>query len=300
QTTNARFPQHVSANELRWAAFSQSRRMLCPPLAPYRGASWVRGKMKPFRWAFAVALGLTHAASPCGPRQSQPMTAFEGKLADWAREILADSPETASQTGVEENTAGGAYSDRLDDRSGVALEARRSAAVRRYAELRSLNVSALSPEDRLTYNVLRDQFANAAGGAAFDYGDFSPLGGVRPYVLNQMDSAFLTLPSFMDDRHDVTDAASAEAYLTRLRAVADAIDQETERARADAGLGVRPPGFILDTVAGMLEGVLREPPVAQVYITSFRRKLDAIAAREQDAERRAVVERENLVLLARA
>src|SRR5690606_15771036 len=59
-------------------------------------------------------------------------------------------------------------------------------------------------------------------------------------------------------------------------------------------------GFILDTVAGMLEGVLREPPVAQVYITSFRRKLDAIAAREQDAERRAVVERENLVLLARA
>src|SRR5690606_32654420 len=125
-------------------------------------------------------------------------------------------------------------------------------------------------------------------------------GGVRPYVLNQMDSAFLTLPSFMDDRHDVTDAASAEASLTRLRAVADAIDQETERARADAGLGVRPPGFILDTVAGMLEGVLREPPVAQVYITSLRRKLDAIAAREQDAERRAVIERENLVFLARA
>ncbi|MGE0529745.1 MAG: DUF885 family protein [Hyphomonadaceae bacterium] len=256
--------------------------------------------MKPFRWAFAVVLGLSLAVSGCGPRQSQPMTAFEGKLSDWAREILADSPETASQTGVGEDVAGGAYSDRLDDRSIVALEARRSAAIRRYAELRSLNVSALSPEDRLTYNVLRDQFANAAGGAAFDYGDFSPLGGVRPYVINQMDSAFITLPSFMDDRHDVTDAASAEAYLTRLRAVAEAIDQETERARADAALGVRPPGFILDTVAGMLESVLREPPVAQVYITSFRRKLDAIAAREQDAERRAVIERENLVLLARA
>lgn len=256
--------------------------------------------MKPFRWAFAVVLGLSLAVSGCGPRQSQPMTAFEGKLSDWAREILADSPETASQTGVGEDAAGGAYSDRLDDRSIVALEARRSAAIRRYAELRSLNVSALSPEDRLTYNVLRDQFANAADGATFDYGDFSPLGGVRPYVLNQMDSAFITLPSFMDDRHDVTDAASAEAYLTRLRAVAEAIDQETERARADAALGVRPPGFILDTVADMLEGVLREPPVAQVYITSFRRKLDAIAAREQDAERRAVIERENLVLLARA
>jgi uncharacterized protein (DUF885 family) len=50
----------------------------------------------------------------------------------------------------------------------------------------------------------------------------------------------------------------------------------------------------------MLEGVLRQPPVAQVYITGFRTKLDAIAAREQDAERRAVIERENQVLLARA
>jgi len=256
--------------------------------------------MKPFRWAFAVILGLTLAATGCGPRQAQPMTAFEGKLADWAREILGDSPELASETGVQEDVAGGVYSDRLDDRSSVALEARRSAALRRYAELRALDVSALSPEDRLTYNVLRDQFANVAVGAAFNYGDFSPLGGISPYVLNQMDSAFITLPSFMDDRHAVTDTASAEAYLTRLRAVADAIDQETERARADAALGVRPPGFILDTVAGMLETVLRDPPVAQIYITSFRRKLDAIAAREQNADRRAVIERENLVLLARA
>ncbi|MEZ5970742.1 MAG: DUF885 domain-containing protein [Hyphomonadaceae bacterium] len=228
------------------------------------------------------------------------MTAFEGKLSDWAHEILADSPETASQTGVDEDAVGGRYNDRLDDRSAIALEARRSAAVRRYAELRALDVSRLSDEDRLTYNVLRDQFANAARGAAFSYGDFGPLSGAHPYVINQMDSAFITLPSFLDERHAVTDTASAEAYLTRLRAVADAIDQETERARADAELGVRPPGFILDTVAGMLESVLRQPPVAQVYLTSFRTKLDAIAAREQDAERRAVIERDNQVLLARA
>ena len=256
--------------------------------------------MKPIRWAFALVLGFTLAASACGPRQAQPMTAFEGKLADWAREILADSPETASQTGVQQNAAGGGYADRLDDRSSGAVEARRSAAVRRYAELRALNTSNFSDADQLTYNVLRDQFASAANGAAFNYGDFAPLGGIRPYVLNQMDSAFITLPSFLEERHEVTDTASAEAYLTRLRGVADAIDQETERARADAELGVRPPGFILDTVAGMLESVLRDPPVSQIYVTGLRTKLAAMAAREQNAERRAVIERENQVLLARA
>ena len=193
--------------------------------------------MKPIRWAAAVVLGLTLAASACGPRQAQPMTAFEGKLSDWAREILADSPETASQTGVQDDAAGGAYNDRLDDRSSIALEARRSAAVRRYAELRALDVSRLSEDDQLTYAVLRDQFANVAGAAAFNYGDFGPLGGAHPYVINQMDSAFITLPSFLDERHDVTDTASAEAYITRLRAVADAIDQETDHApRARARL----------------------------------------------------------------
>ena len=85
--------------------------------------------MKPIRWALALALGVTLAASACGPRQAQPMTAFEGKLADWAREILADSPETASTAAVSDDAAGGVYTNRLDDRSAIAVEARRSAAL---------------------------------------------------------------------------------------------------------------------------------------------------------------------------
>lgn len=254
--------------------------------------------MNPFRWI--LPLTLTVAIAACGPRQAQPTTAFEGRLADWAGEILRDSPEMATVAGVRDDDARGPYGARLDDRSGLAVEARRSAAVRRYAELLSISPASLSAEDRLTYAVLETQFGNAATGADFNFGDFHPLNGMRPYVLNQMDSAFLVLPSFLDERHAVTDAASAENYVTRLRAVADAIDQETERARADAALGVRPPGFIMDNVASMLEGVLRTPAVSQVYVTSFRRKLDEIAAAEQDPTRRAVIERDNLVLLARA
>ena len=52
--------------------------------------------------------------------------------------ILADSPETATQAGVSNEDAGGAYNARLDDRSTLAVDARRSAALRRYAELRAL------------------------------------------------------------------------------------------------------------------------------------------------------------------
>jgi uncharacterized protein (DUF885 family) len=228
------------------------------------------------------------------------MNAFDGRVDDWAREILADSPELATQAGVTPEQAGGAFSAKLDDRSPVAAEARRSAAIRRYAELRALDTSDLSDADQLTYDVLRAQFEAASMGADFDYGVFTPMGGISPYVLNQMDSAFLTLPSFMDDRTKVQSTADAEAYLTRLRAVADAIDQETAQARADAGRGVRPPLFIIDATIGLLDGVISEAPIQSIYVTSFRRKLAALAGAETDATQRATIEQRNLGFVARA
>lgn len=252
--------------------------------------------MKPMHWA--LALILTGLAA-CGPRQAAPLTAFDGRLNDWARELLADSPELAAQAGVSEADAGGAYNARLDDRSSRAFEARRSAALRRFTELRGLDTASIRDEDRLTYEILEAQFTNTAEAAAFDFGNFSALGGIQPYVLNQLDSAFITLPSFLDERHPVANRADAEAYLSRLRAVADAIDQETERARAEAQDGVRPPGFIMDTVAQMLQGVLQQPAMAQPYITSFRRKLDALTAAAPEAQR-PELERRHLALLARA
>jgi len=252
--------------------------------------------MKPMHWALALVLGLVAA---CGPRQAQPLTAFDGRLADWARELLSDSPELASQAGVSEADAGGAYDDRLDDRSVRATEARRSAALRRYTELRALDTARIRDDDRLTYEVLQAQFTNSADAAVFNYGNFSALGGIQPYVLNQLDSAFITLPSFLEERHPVTNRADAEAYLRRLRSVADAIDQETERARQDAQSGVRPPGFIMDTVAQMLQGVLQQPAIQQPYVTGFRRKLEALVAAAPETQR-PELERRNLTYIARA
>jgi uncharacterized protein (DUF885 family) len=251
-------------------------------------------------WALAAAFAVVAAASGCGPRQAPPLTAFEGRLNDWAREILADSPELATVAGVPEEAAGGRYVDRLDDRSALAIEARRSAALRRYAELRAIDAETFNAGQRPTYAVLSDQFANAAEGAAFAYGNFAPLGGIQPYVLNQLDSAFITLPTFLDERHPIAGPADAEAYLLRLRAVADAIDRETERARADAELGVRPPLFIMDATLGLLNEIVAQPPLIQPYYASFQRKLEALAAAETDTTRRAETERRNLAYLARA
>lgn len=253
--------------------------------------------MGPMRWAAMLAIGLT--ASACGPRLPPPLSAFEGRLSDWSRDILRDSPETAAQAGVSEDAAGGPFGARLDDRSPLAAAARRGAAIRRYAELQSIDPETLSASGQLSYAVLRQHFANAAAGAAFDFGDFAPLSGAKPYVLNQLDSAFLTLPSFLEERHAIASLEDAEAYLSRLEQVSEAIDAETERARADSAIGVRPPIFIIDATLSLLDEAARQPVLAQPYITSFRRKLEALAAASEPGSR-AAIERQNLSFIARA
>src|SRR5690606_18036873 len=136
----------------------------------------------------------------------------------------------------------------------------------------------LSEAHARTYAVLEAQFGAAAEAARFPYGDFSPLGGLRPYVLNQLDSAFISLPSFLEERHTIANPQDGEAYIMRLEAVAEAIDAETARARADAERGVRAPIYIIDTVIGMLDQAASVRPTEQIYFTSFRRKLDALSA----------------------
>src|SRR5262249_54179884 len=136
---------------------------------------------------------------------------------------------------------------------------------------------------RLTYDVLREQFEEAADGAQFDYGSFSPLNGIEPYVLNQMDSAFISLPSFFDERVDIHSIVDAQNYLARLKQVSVAIDQETERARADAQRDIRPPLFIMDETIAALDGIRTQPLDAQPYVVSLNRKLDAFVAANANA-----------------
>jgi uncharacterized protein (DUF885 family) len=253
--------------------------------------------MRAAGWALALAL---LAVAGCGPRRPEPLGAFDGRVEDWTREILADSPELASQAGVSIEIVGAPYADRLDDRSALGAEARRTGALRRLTELRALNSDDFDAEDTLTYNVLRAQFENAASGAVFEYGEFSPLGGLTPYVLNPLDSAFLTLPTFLDRRHDIANLADADAYVSRLRAVADALDQETARAQADAIAGVVPPSFIIDATVRLLDDIGSRPAIEQTYVVSLRRKLDALVNAQTDAGARERLETRALGLIAQA
>jgi uncharacterized protein (DUF885 family) len=222
--------------------------------------------------AIAAALVLLGACTP--KERPAAQSAFSGRVNDWTREIALDSPELAAARALPVEIAGD-YADRLDDRSPEAEERRRSAAIRRYAELRAFESADLAESEQRTHQVLSTQFGHAANLANFNFGSFEPLGAHRPYALDQQASAFITLPDFLDSRHPIDDFADAESYVRRLRAVPGAITGEVLRTRNDAQAGIVAPDFIIDRTLELLDRAVSTPLAEQVYLASLRRKLDA-------------------------
>lgn len=215
------------------------------------------------------------ALAACTPKADKPVSAFDGFIGDATREIVADSPELATRAGLGPELAGAGFKAQLDDRSAMAVDRRRTMALRLDAQIRGFDRDTLDEQEQLTFDVIGAQFRAAAGGAVFTYGRFDEE-GFSPYVLNQLDSAFLTLPDFLDTRHEVKTLLDARDYVSRLGQVATAIDAETQRARLDVAAGVTPPDFVIDRTLAALESLIGTAPANLTYVTALRRKLEAV------------------------
>ncbi|KAF0177639.1 MAG: DUF885 family protein [Hyphomonadaceae bacterium] len=247
----------------------------------------------------ALLLTIALMLAACSPKAEKPMSAFDGFVADATGEIVRDSPELATRAGLPVEVAGANFRTRLDDRSAIALDRRRTMALRLDAQLRGFDRAALDDDDQVTFDVLGAQFSAAAAGARFTFGRFSK-DGFSPYVLNQLDSAFLTLPDFMDTRHEVKTLLDARDYVARLGHVALAIDAETERARLDAAAGITPPDFVIDRTLAALDAQTATPPAALTYVTALKRKLEAVVGPLSPLPPGAEAPKQNVVDVVRA
>lgn len=212
-------------------------------------------------------------------------------LDDIAKQALRESPETLSYLGLDSGADAWARA-RLDDRTKTSV-ARALANIPRFQQLLSqVDRGSLAAHDRLVYDSVAYELANGAAGARFNYGRVDTFGGGRPYVISQQDGAYQNVPEFLNSVHRVEARADAEAYLSRLAALAVALDQDTEFARQDAAAGVIPPDFVLDTAIGQLKE-LRAVPVAQSgLVTSLsRRAADLKLPGEWTARASRIVER---------
>jgi uncharacterized protein (DUF885 family) len=178
-------------------------------------------------------------------------------LARHAEQLLRESPQSATALGLDTGVRA-ALKRELDDESASALASSCVRCAARLKDLESIDRKRLKPADAFQYEAA--VYANQLGveGAQFDYGENTLLAvineNITPYVVTQQTGAVNSIPDFLDSQHKIESATDAAAYLARLAAFARVLDQQTERIRHDAALGVIPPDFILDTALEQITG----------------------------------------------
>ncbi len=200
-------------------------------------------------------------------------SALAALLQKHSEAFLRRSPEEATGSNFDVG-ANAALRGRLDDRSMAARATDRTAIKMALGNLDSINVTALSPRARLDHAVARyvyETLADLLGRYGYVDGNLRP----SPYVVSQMNGAYYWLPDFIGSRHPIETADDVEAWLSRLSAFAHAIDQESERIRHDAGMGVIPPDFVLVRTIAQIKGLRDGAPGDSALIAPALKRIRA-------------------------
>jgi uncharacterized protein (DUF885 family) len=181
-----------------------------------------------------------------------------------AEEYLRRSPEQATQYEFDVG-ANAELRSRLDDRSLAATAKDHESASRALSELARIDRTRLGAGVRLDYDT-----------GVFVYSSLKDLTGrygtmdidlrPSPYPVSQMNGTYYWLPEFLGSRHPLESAPDVDAYFSRMSALARALDQETERIRHDAGIGVIPPSFVITRTLDQIRTLQETPPARTAMI----------------------------------
>ncbi len=218
--------------------------------------------------AAASALAATPTLAKVAPHRADPKAAVKlnALLDDFMQRTLKRSPETATGLGLDKGALAGEKS-LLDDRSLAASAAEKAENFRRQKELAAIDRRGLTGMDAVNYDVVAYvQDVQAEADRQFHYGGS---GSGSPYILSQLTGSYQSVPDFLDTQHSIETRADAEAYLARVAAFAKAMDQETEQVRHDAGLGVIPPDFVIDTTLKQMKAFADTPADKATLVSSI-------------------------------
>ena len=212
-------------------------------------------------------------------------------------DIVLTDPETLAQFGLDHGERAWAKSqlstrsmDGIKKRQGLTRE-----ALRRFEAIDRTQLSGMAVIDYDTLASLYRRLVKAYDD--FDYGTHS---WPEPYVVSQLGGSYRTIPDFLASKHKIETAADCEAYLARLSAFARELDHETEHMRADAGIGVIPPDFVVDRTVPLL-GNLTKVSAGQspMVVSLVKRAQDKGLAGDWQARAERLVEREIYPAVAR-
>lgn len=145
--------------------------------------------------------------------------------------------------------------DQLDDMSIKAEEEQYQWYEASVKELeKSFDYNSLSSEDKISYDLWMYEFKQME--EALEFKNMN-------YIFHQMMGMHTQFPSFMINFHKVDSVSDMKAYITRIRASKNAIEQLVERAKLQAEKGIIPPKFTFERVLIQCKELLNGKPFTE-------------------------------------
>lgn len=209
------------------------------------------------------------AQGPSAGAQTHRNAAFVRLLDDFFNEGLHQRPEQATLLGLDKGS-NAALRFKLSDSSPSLRAAAKALTQSQLKRLAEVDAAALSPAEKLDFDVIRYTRESAAAVQAFDFGGAGY--GPSPYIVSQNTGAYQSTPEFLSTKHRLETAEDAAAFNSRLAIFATQLDNETDQMRHDAGLGVIPPDFLLDLALVQMTK-LRAPAADAPMLKTFAKRL---------------------------
>lgn len=195
--------------------------------------------------------------------------------------FLLEQPELLSTLGIAEQFGYRRHNAHLDDVS-IAKMDRDFAAWHRYLDtLKSYDVAAQTPEQRVSTRVLRWFIENQLERERFRFHD---------YPVNQLAGVQNETPDFLINLHRIADRRGAEDYLARLGEVGRKFDQVLEGLVVREQKGVVPPRFVIERVLTEMRSFAGKPTMQNPLYVHFAAKVEALGD-IGPAEKQALLER---------
>lgn len=215
----------------------------------------------------ATALGAIGLLTSCnfGGDQTDALRTLIDKITN---DMLKDSPEACTSFAIPAAQVGGPYVGKVSDRTKAAETARNAMVEGWIKDLEKINPRNLKGTDVLTHAITLSAAKYSHDASKFGYGD-AGYGSPNPYSVSQLTGVYVGFPDFMASQHEIKTAEDADGWLSRLEGFAKQMGDEIARMEEDAGKGVVPPDFIIDTALKQLHTFVETPAKDNVLITSL-------------------------------
>jgi uncharacterized protein (DUF885 family) len=206
--------------------------------------------------AFALlpeALRAQTNATPANPSDARLNAIFDQIFA----KTLQRSPELATSLGMDKGP--NARLKHLLSDDSPAAKARNHAELKQsIATIRAFDPAPLSPRSKLDREVILYSLESRA----LPRDKFNLDGVQRPFTITQQAGAYFSGPDFLNSAHTINNAEDCEAYISRLSAFANSLDQDSAQQKEEAARGYLAPDFSLDLALGQM-AKLRSPAPAE-------------------------------------